>query len=258
MKKAIIGGTGVYGAGLESRSEIIQTKYGEAAVDIVTIREEEIVFLARHGKNHRTPPHKINYLANIQALMDLGVEYVLATCAVGSCHSKYEVGDLVLMKDFLDFTKERPFTFYDGEDGEVIHTDMSDPYCKFLRKNMLSSAKKLGYGLKKGATYVCTQGPRFETAAEIRFYHEIGGHLVGMTNVPEVVLAKEAGLHYAAMGLVSNWCTGFKSEGTVFHDIQNVLKEAKEKSMAIMLDVFRNIGDKTETDCTCNESTMTV
>jgi len=255
MKKAIIGGTGVYDASTESRTESISTKYGEALVDIVKIDGEEIVFLARHGKEHGTPPHKINYKANMAALKELGVEIVLATCAVGSCNSNYQVGDLVLIEDFLDFTKGRAFTFFDGDDGQVVHTDMSDPYCKFLRKEMKAQAQKLSINLKEGATYVCAEGPRFETPAEIKFYHKIGGDIVGMTNVPEVVLAKEMEMHYAAIGLISNWCTGFNCEGAIFHDINKALKTAKEEGMNIMLKTLKNIKIE-EADCGCKNAKM--
>ena len=115
MKKAIIGGTGVYSIGKESYTKLVETKYGNVEVDVLNIDGEEIVFLARHGKEHSTPPHLINYRANMMALSTLGVKFVYATVAVGSCNENYAPGDVVVIKDFMDFTKQRSITFFEGE-----------------------------------------------------------------------------------------------------------------------------------------------
>ena len=191
--KAIIGGTGVYDSGYKNTTKKLNTKYGEVELDIINIDGEDIVFLARHGKGHSVPPHLINYRANIMALKELGVEYIYATAAVGSCNENYYPGDIVVIKDFIDFTKSRPMTFFEGGDEPVKHVDMSDPYCKNMREKFYNTVKEFELDIKGDAVYICTEGPRFETASEIKMYKSLGGDVVGMTNVPEVVLAKELG-----------------------------------------------------------------
>jgi 5'-methylthioadenosine phosphorylase len=251
LKKAIIGGTGVYDAGSESSRKMITTKYGDVEVDILNIDGEEIIFLARHGKDHSVPPHLINYRANMMALKQIGVEFVYATAAVGSCNESYEPGDVVVIKDFLDFTKIRPTTFFEGGDEPVKHVDMSAPYCKNLREKFYDIAKEEGLEIKGDAVYVCTEGPRFETAQEIKMYKTLGGDVVGMTNVPEVVLAKELGICYATVGIISNWCTGMTSEITL-HDIEGAMKRNKEKVTEVFINIFKE--DLTKDHCNCDSA----
>lgn len=251
MGKAIIGGTGVYDAGSEGYKKIINTKYGQVELDILNINGEEIVFLARHGKGHSVPPHLINYRANIMALKEIGVKYIYATAAVGSCNEKFEPGDVVVMRDFLDFTKARPVTFFEGGDEPVKHVDMSDPYCKHLREKFCIVAKEENLNIKGDAVYVCTEGPRFETASEIQMYKNLGGDVVGMTNVPEVVLAKELGLCYSTIGIISNWCTGIAGE-TTFHDIQGAMEKNKSKVTEIFIKIFQE--ELNQDKCNCKNS----
>jgi 5'-methylthioadenosine phosphorylase len=253
MDKAIIGGTGVYDIGGDSCTSIVETAYGSVEVDIANIDGEEIAFLARHGKGHSTPPHRINFRANMAALKQLGVKYIYATAAVGSCNENYAPGDIVILKDFIDMTKVRPLTFFEGEDGSVMHTDMSDPYCKSLRSRFGEAAKELKIHVKGGdSVYICTEGPRFETASEIKVFKKLGGDIVGMTNVPEVILAKELGMCYAAVGIVTNWCTGMNNEGITLHDIQGSLSENKEKITKVFLKVFQ--GCLSQENCMCKEA----
>lgn len=255
MEKAIIGGTGVYDIGAGSHTMTVETKYGNVEVDVAKIDGEEIVFLARHGKGHSTPPHRVNYRANMLALKQLGVKYIYATAAVGSCNEKYEPGDIAVIKDFIDITKARPLTVYEGEDNKVIHTDMSDPYCKNLRAKLHEAASEMGIQIKGGdAVYTCTEGPRFETAAEIKVFKNLGGDIVGMTNVPEVILAKELGMCYAAVGIITNWCTGMKKEEITLHNIQDALTENKEKVTKIFLKVFQ--GSLNQENCMCKNAVI--
>lgn len=208
--------------------------------------------MPRHGKEHSKPPHLINYKANMMGLKRLGVTHILATCAVGSCNENYAPGDIVCITDFLDFTRNRDHSFHDGADG-VKHTDMSDPYCSNLRNYIKLKALDLDIKIAEEAVYVCTEGPRFETASEIRFYKRIGGDVVGMTNVPEVVLAKELGMCYAACGIVSNWCTGVKGEISV-HDIQGAIGSNKEKLTNLFVSIFRK--GLTQDRCQCLAAIM--
>ncbi len=252
MKKAIIGGTGVYGIGEESYSKIVETKYGNVELDIVKIQGEEIVFLARHGKSHSNPPHLVNYRANMKALEKIGVKYVYATAAVGSCNEAYSPGDVVVIKNFIDFTKTRPLTFYEGGLEGVKHVDMSDPYCRNLRKQFYSLAEKNDINIKGDAVYVCTEGPRFETEYEIKMYKQLGGDVVGMTNVPEVVLAKELGMCYSVIGIITNWCTGMKHEAITLHDIEGSVSKNKQIITETFLEIFKNGLNQDE--CMCNQA----
>lgn len=251
MKKAIIGGTGVYDIGEGSYSKVVETKYGSVEVDIVNINGEEIVFLARHGKKHSTPPHLINYRANMKALEQLGVKYIYATAAVGSCNENYGPGDIIVINDFIDFTKSRPITFFEGGDEPVKHTDMRNPYCKNLRNKFYEFAKYESINIKGDAVYICTEGPRFETDHEVRMYKSLGGDVIGMTNVPEVVLAKEIGMCYATIGIITNWCTGIGGDITL-HYIQGTLSENKEKITKAFLRVFSEEIDQQH--CNCNSA----
>lgn len=256
MKKAIIGGTGVYGVSVSTNSypKTVVTEYGDAYVDIVEINGEEIVFLARHGKGHSVPPHLINYRANMKALSQLGVKHIYSTVAVGSCNEKYAPGDVVVINDFIDFTKVRPITFYEGGEAGVIHTDMSEPYCRNLRNKFYEVAQQLDIDIKGEGVYLCTEGPRFETKSEIKMYKSLGGDVIGMTNVPEVVLAKELGMCYSAVGIVTNWCTGIKGEDIILHDIQSSMNKNKEKITNAFIQVFSRKLD--QENCKCNRSTM--
>lgn len=254
--KAIIGGTGFYSAGEVVKNETIMTKYGEVDIEWVKVNGVDICFLPRHGKSHNTPPHRINYRANMEALRQIGVKEVYATCAVGSMNVNYAPGDLVVITDFIDMTKNRIITIFD-ENDPVTHVEMSDPYCKKMRAKLWEENERGSVNLKGSGVYVCTEGPRFETASEIRMYQKMGGDLVGMTNVPEVVMAKEAGLCYAAVGIVTNWCTGVQGEEITLHDIQAAMGMNK----AALTEVFINIlcaekkEDQDQTNkCHCSES----
>lgn len=246
--KAIIGGTGVYAAGSDIREEIIETKYGKVNLDIVNIDGEEIVFLARHGKSHSTPPHLINYRANMLALKKIGVTHVYATAAVGSMNENYGPGDIVLVEDFLDFTKARPITFFEGGNEPVKHVDMSEPYCGYLREKFSEKAAELDLEIKGNAVYASVEGPRFETAAEIRMFKNLGGDIVGMTSVPEVVLAKELGLCYATIGIITNWATGFTSE-IELHEIMGSVDEKRDLITETIIEIFKEGLDKEHCNC---------
>ena len=194
MRVAIVGGTGFDNIpGGKFREEIIDTHYGNARVFFGEEEYEDLIFLARHGVDHSVPPHKINYRANIRALKDLDVERVMATFAIGSINEEMPPMSLILLDQFIDFTSGRISTFYDGGESSLVHTEMTEPYCEGLRKKALEIAQTKNILLHPKGTYVCTNGPRFETAAEIRMYKMLGADVVGMTGVPEAVLARELG-----------------------------------------------------------------
>ena len=228
---AIIGGTGVYDVpGLRlGDAHVHDTAYGQALLRFGRFADDsgssaEVVFLARHGTEHTIPPHRVNYRANIAALQDLGVGAVVATAAVGSLRRDLPPGRLVLLDQFLDFTRCRPSTFFDG-DGRVEHTDMTQPYDATVRKLLIQAAQRAGIELESRGTYVCTEGPRFETTAEVAMFAGLGGDVVGMTNVPEVVLAREAGLSYAAVALVTNLGAGLSPSPLTHEEVVEAMEE---------------------------------
>ena len=247
MRKAIIGGTGVYDAFDMASTQTILTAFGEVEYDLAVLGELELVFLARHGKAHQTPPHQINYRANMMALKMLEVDEIYATCAVGSMNDAYEPGSVVLMTDFIDFTKNRVQTFFESDAEMVAHVEMTEPYCGTLRSEFLSKYADFDIDYKGPAVYVCTEGPRFETAAEIKMYRSMGGDVVGMTNVPESVLAKELGMCYSAVGVITNWCTGIEGKQIEGHQISESMAKNKNK----LTDLFITILKEKHSGKTC-------
>ena len=248
---AVIGGTGFYQPDLlQSLQEVeVNTPYGTVQFQQLHYQGKDVLFLPRHGKGHHLPPHRINYRANIAALRELKVKYVLSTTAVGSLRQEIPRGMLVVIDQFIDLTKYREHTFYDGIGGEVVHTDFTEPYCTHLRRQLCDVLTSKRISFKNKGTYVCTEGPRYETPAEVRAYAAWGGDVVGMTNVPEVTLAREAGLCYASLSLVTNYAAGLSSQPLTH---QEVVEEMEEK-LGIIRDVFMEtiIALPETNDCRC-------
>ncbi len=248
MTLAIIGGTGVYDLGGGVNTEAIPTPYGEAAIFRMQLKSREVIFLARHGAGHSMPPHRVNYRANIWALQALGVDEVLATQAVGSINPHMELGHFALLAQFLDFTKCRPSTFFDGDDERVIHIDITHPYCPRLTGRLLRAGEFLDDQLHSKAVYACTEGPRFETAAEIKAFSILGADVVGMTNVPEVVLAREAGLCYASISIICNWGAGMNNYPLTHEEVISIMAE---RTPALRELIVRFIESEDESECPC-------
>ncbi len=249
MKKAIIGGSGFYkmvDGQFEHRE--IDTVYGKAYVSLGTGEYQDLVFMPRHGKDHSVPPHKINYRANIKALQQLEVGVTLAVFTVGSLHEGVPPHGMVVLDQFLDFTSGRESTFFDGGDSGVIHVEMNEPFCEGARQALLRSALDHGLTLIPTGTYVSTNGPRFETPAEIKMYAQVGGDVVGMTCAPEVTLARELQIHYAAVALSVNWAAGLTERIELFED---GLEEKRTALMHLFLDV---LGQELEGPCECDNS----
>jgi len=207
----IIGGSGLAKlAALESpQRRVMRTPYGEpsGALSFGRLAGQEIVFVARHGYGHTIAPHQVNYRANVWALKELGVEGIFAMATVGGIRADLDPGSLLVPDQILDYTHSREATFF--ERGEpVTHIDFTHPYTQALRQRLLAAAARLGETLLDGGTYACMQGPRLETAAEINRVERDGAHVVGMTGMPEAVLAREAGLAYAALCVVVNHAAG--------------------------------------------------
>ncbi|MFZ9309160.1 MAG: S-methyl-5'-thioinosine phosphorylase [Candidatus Nanopelagicales bacterium] len=222
----IIAGTGFYSlATLENAHDhTVETAFGTAKFTQGTWHGVEVIFLTRHGSGHSTPPHLVNYRANIKALKDLGAEDVVAINVVGGVTEDLIPGSLLCLSDFLDFTKTRAVTFFDGTTPEgVVHTDVMDAYHPEIRRQLLSAATRANVKMKDGGVYACFEGPRFETPAEIKMCQILGADVVGMTGVPEVTLAKEIGLRYAAISLVVNPAAGLGDEPISMEELGRVL-----------------------------------
>ncbi len=229
MQVAIIGGTSfIQLPALDSELQIIRTRFGDAHIFVGRGKDQDLVFLPRHGPKHTVPPHRINYRANIRALKDLGVQRALAVFAVGSLQLDLPPHSLVALDQILDFSHGRETTFYDGQDQGVGHTDMTEPFCPALRQALLQNASAFGLTIRPRGMYICLNGPRFETAAEVRWFGQLGGDVVGMTCMPEAALARELGIHYAAIAHSINWAAGLKEDielvGTS-KDIQRAMLE---------------------------------
>jgi 5'-methylthioadenosine phosphorylase len=221
MKAAIIGGTGVQQLpGFELQQELVLTD--EVHLFIGRLEGRPVLLLPRHGKGHRLPPHRIDHRRHVQILKEQGIQAVLTTAAVGSLRPDWAPGTLVLLSDFLDFTRA-VYTLYDQE---VVHTDFSEPFSPLLRTVLLETARELGIPLQPEGVYVCAPGPRYETPAEIRMFRMLGGDVIGMTVVPEAVLCREAGIHYAAVSVVTNLGTGLSDRSLSHAEVTEVMAAA--------------------------------
>ena len=218
VKQAVIGGTGVYqldnfdNIRLVS-TERISTGYGDVEVQIVDINGELNAFICRHGSGHSVPPHKINYRANIRALKQLGVERVIATNAVGGIASDTGPGKLIVPDQIIDYTWGRAHTFFDDFNSGVSHVDFTQPFSSRLVDSLRASMSALNIDFTDGGVYGCVQGPRLETAAEIRRYENDGCTVVGMTVMPEAALVRELEMEYASLCFSVNWAAGIPVDG---------------------------------------------
>ncbi len=247
---AVIGGTGFYemASATLKEKQAVDTKYGRATAYIYVSRGGgEFAFLPRHGEGHALAPHKINYRANIMALKQIGVERIIGVCSAGSLRKNIKPGDFVLVDQFLDFTRGRPDTFFD-EEGTVVHTDVTGPYCPEMRE-CIGSVPAKGFRLHKQGTYVCAQGPRFETAAEIRMFAALGGDVVGMTGVPECVLARELGLCYACLAVVTNYAAGIGERPLSHEEVVAQMKKAGTVLQDYVAECLAGIPEKPGCSC---------
>ncbi|MCS6859826.1 MAG: MTAP family purine nucleoside phosphorylase [Abditibacteriales bacterium] len=327
MPIAVIGGTGIAAMTdlTDVRDETVETRFGTAHVTRGSWRGRELVFLHRHGPQRNVPPHRINYRANIAALKQLGVTAIFATTAVGGLHDDWHPGTLVLLDQFLDFTKSRPTTFFDlpqpllakeGSSGDSppsqegsgggspssqegsrrddplsqegrrgddpssqqgseggdpssqrgsegggflgqggrelpVHIDMTAPYCPRLRRLLLNVAEQMNLALIPQGVYACMEGPRFETPAEIRMLRMLGGDVVGMTGVPEVVLAREAGMCYAGVSIVTNYAAGISPNPLTHQEVLEAMAEHAPKLLRLFLAASEAYADE---DCPCRHT----
>jgi 5'-methylthioadenosine phosphorylase len=248
-KIAIIGGTGFKDLFEASEQLRLGTPYGIAPpLSIGKIEDKEVFFLPRHGPNHALPPHKINYRANIYALYKMGVQRVIAVNAVGAINRDFKPGDAVIPHDFVDFTKLRNTTFYD--EAPVMHVDVSQPYCPELRKLLIETTRKIGLPVRDRAVLVCTEGPRFETPAEIEMFRRLGCDVVGMTGIPEAVLARELEMCYAAFCFVSNMAAGIQEQLTPL-EVCKVSERIMPKLEQVLIETVKALPLERKDGCQC-------
>ena len=207
MKIGIIGGSGLYDIDNPSEAEELNilTPWGETSSSILKTNsgENEVFFLSRHGKGHLISPSEINYRANIYALKFLGVDWIISVSAVGSLKEDIAPGIIVIPDQFIDFTKNRKSSFFD--EGIVAHVSMAKPVSEKLSSQLADSCKELGIDYKFGGTYVSIEGPQFSTLAESNFYRSLDADIIGMTNMPEAKLAREAEICYSTLALSTDY-----------------------------------------------------
>jgi len=250
----LIGGSGLYKFFTTKTDFVaVKTKYGWPSDKIVIgkIFSKDVAFLPRHGKNHTIPPHKINYQANIAAMKQLGVDRIIAPAAVGSLQQKIKPGEIVICDQFVDRTKNRKDTFFDGP--KVAHIEMANPYCDDLRKIAIKEAKKSGFKFHPKGTAVVIEGPRFSTTSESIWFSKMDWDVVNMTQYPEAVLAAEMGICYLNISLVTDYDVGIYSQKKVEPvSIEQVLKNfAKntEKLKKLITAIIKKIPTKKTCYC---------
>jgi len=248
----IIGGTGLYDPKLlKNIHEIeVNTPYG-APSDAFVVGElsgRKVAFLARHGRKHTIRPTDVNSRANIYALKKLGVQQILAVSTVGSLKEEYKPGELAFVDQFIDRTTKREQSFY--TQGQVCHISVADPMCLQIRKTLLAVAKAAKINAHPTATYVCIEGPRFSTKAESKLFQQWGADLVGMTLVPECVLAREAELCYASIATVTDYDC-WKDHPVTAEEIITTMKANIEKVKTILTQTIIKLPKERTCDCKC-------
>ena len=244
---AIIGGSGLETL-LEGTEQIrVGTPYGlPPLISIGKIGGKSVAFLPRHSVHHSIPPHKVNYRANIYALFEIDVKQIVATNAVGAVNVDFKPGDLVVPHDLVDFTKFRQPTFYD--DAPVTHIDMSQPFCPEVRALLIKTIKKRNVRVRDKAVLFCTEGPRYETPAEIEMFRRLGCDVVGMTTTPEAVLARELEICYATVCFVSNMAAGIQQQLTA-HEVAEVAKEKTPVIQQILRETVEHLPQSRQCPC---------
>lgn len=237
MRIGIIGGTGLYDLpGLTGATwKAVTSPFGVPSDELLLgeLDGVPVAFLTRHGRRHRLPPSAINYRANIDALKRVGVTDVLSLSAVGSLQDGLEPGTLMVVDQFIDRTVARPWTFFDG--GLAMHVPMAHPTCRRLMDVLMAAGQQAGIPLQRGGTYVGIEGPRFSSGAESRLYQSWGADVIGMTNVPEAFLAREAELCYASVAMVTGYdCWRSDGISVTSDELTRVFRANLDRSRAVM------------------------
>jgi 5'-methylthioadenosine phosphorylase len=244
----VIGGSGLYELpGLQSAEDLeVDTPYGRPSDAVVRghLGATTMLFLPRHGRGHRLSPSDINYRANVCALKKLGATHLVSVSAVGSMKEHIRPGDLVIVDQFIDLTKRRSGTFFEG--GIAAHVALADPVCPFLAEATARAAEKVGAPVHRGGTYLCIEGPQFSTRAESVLYRSWGVSVIGMTNMPEAKLAREAELPYATIAIATDYdCWHQTEEDVTVAAILAVLKQALSTTQRLVVELAGALPDQT-------------
>lgn len=263
---AVVGGSGLYSL-LESPDFVIlDTPFGKTPrIEIGFVKGRKVAFLPRHGKpgsetvKHEVPPSFINYRANAYGLRMLGVTRILSTQAVGSINPEVAPGTFVVIDQFIDQTRFRPTTFFDGKTevlvGEaklvkgVVHVDVTNPYCPELRRVLVDSCREEDLRCFERGVYVCTEGPRFETPAEIEAYRRMGADVVGMTNVPECTLSRELEMCYASVAMSTNYAAGTGPKKITHEEVSEIFNENVEKVRRVISRAISKVPSERNCEC---------
>ena len=248
MKKvAIIGGSGLYDIEDPSNAEELNivTPWGPTSDSILKTEQDglEVYFLSRHGRGHLIGPSQINFRANIYALKFLGIDWIISVSAVGSLKEEIPPGTIVIPDQFIDFTKNRFNTFFD--EGIVAHVSMAKPVSENLSSVMVDSCKKLGFSYKEGGTYVCIEGPQFSSLAESNFYRSLGADIIGMTNMPEAKLAREAEICYSTLALSTDYdCWHEGHDSVTVDEVVSTMNNNVQNARMVISEVLGNIPEE--------------
>jgi 5'-methylthioadenosine phosphorylase len=250
----VIGGSGLYDPKLlKNIQEItVDTPYGKPS-DVITVGElngKTVAFLPRHGKKHTIRPTDVPARANLFALKKLGVKRILATSTVGSLKEEYHPGEIVFVDQFIDRTTRREESFYTVAEGKVCHISVAEPMCPELHKTLIGVAKNLKIKMHETGTYVCIEGPRFSTKAESKMYRQWGADVVGMTLVPEVVLAREAEICYVNISTVTDYDV-WKEHVVSVEEIISVMKSNTENLKRIISEAVVKVPAQCSCGCGC-------
>jgi 5'-methylthioadenosine phosphorylase len=249
----VIGGSGFYEFLEDTETVELETPFGppSAPITIGAVGGRTVAFLPRHGVDHRFPPHRVPYRANLWAMKDLGVTRVFGPCAVGSLRREIVPRTLVICDQAIDFTRGRDNSFYDGP--QTTHVSFADPYCPTLRETLVKTSASQGIDHLDGGTMVVIEGPRFSTRAESRMFAQLGADVIGMTQFPEIVLARELELCFGTVALVTDYDVGVDDIAAVTHE--EVLKVFEENLDRLRDLLFATIpAVPAERTCPCAEA----
>jgi 5'-methylthioadenosine phosphorylase len=245
----VIGGSGLYSLLPDADEVVVRTPYGEPsdALVVAEVGDRQVVFVPRHGRDHRFPAHQVPYRANLWALHSLGVRQILAPCAVGSLDQSLAPGDLVVPDQILDRTSGRPSTYYD--EG-AVHVPFADPYCPRGRAAVVAASGEAGWDARSQGTMVVINGPRFASRAESQWHASAGGTIVNMTAMPEAGLARELGLCYTSVAIVTDTDAGLVvGESVTQEEVFEAFSHAIGRLRALLLDSAAVLSD--QRDCPC-------
>jgi len=255
MAIGLIGGSGLYEiSGIEITKEVsVSTPYGEpsSVYKIGVIEDTEVVFLARHGIPHTIPPHNVNFRANIWGFKSLGVKRIISISATGGINKEMPPGSAVLLDQIIDMTMgARKSTFYD--EGKAVHVDFTNPYCPEMRDIAIKASQGIGLDIKQKGTYICVNGPRLETAQEIKFFSAIGADVVGMTAMPEAVLARELEMCLLGLSTVTNYAAGILDKKLTTTEVVETMKKSIDMIKSLIKEIIRQLPDTR--NCPCKDA----